>query len=415
MMITHALALVLIQADPAPGRDFSPIEVRSADGQCIARIDRAAGQERAAANVARYTLTVSAPGPDNAERVLWSVLYPFDGSPARYVVANRGRAFVELEEHFSESHTVLLAHFQERESVKLDGARLAIPREKLGGTNAKRTWLADHAAARVDWHDGAFGPSLGLEIPGHGEWIRRVDLERMVVIDGPLEKQTPRIEPAIEGSLPERCAIPYLQSIQFPPVARAGRALDIQIVGNHATPGWRFLGFELETDGDRWIVTPRSEAPEGIAVQVLTAFRTTARLTDLPVGRFTLEFGGWNKRGEPLTLEVISERMMVRLVTSGGFAGIHRQIEVHEQSIARRAFHGRDPEYVEWSDERMERLRELIARLPPKNRRARTQGAADLFQQQLDFWSGEKWVSIDVDDLAATKAEEELINALCAD
>ena len=71
--------------------------------------------------------------------------------------------------------------------------------------------------------------------------------------------------------------------------------------------------------------------------------------------------------------------------------------------------------FLELADERTEHLRQLIAALPAKNRRATTAGAADLFNHTLSFWSGDNWIALEVDDLAATPAERELIQALRAD
>jgi len=332
------------------------------------------------------------------------------------VLANRGRAFVELEEHFSDSHSVLMIHAKDRDAIRWNGAELAIPREILGGTNPQRTWLEDGRVPAVTWADGALGPCLVLDIPCRGGLVRKVDLERARLLDSAAAHSAPRVEPAIAGPLPARSAMPYVQSADFPRVVRADRGLEVRILGNHATPGWTFLGFELEANGERLILTPRSQAPDGIVAQVLTAFRTSARLIDLRPGRYTLEVGGLTELHGRQKIDVLPGSLLASLRTRGGFAGIDQSIEFHDQGLLRRVF-ARDgvAQFFELHEERMERLRQLVALLPPKSRYAKTEGAADLFMHTIGFWSGSDWITIEVDDLAATDGERELIQALRAD
>ncbi len=410
-----SLALTLIQAQAAPARDFAPIEVFSADKACVARIHRAAGQERVAANMARFTLTVLPFDEVENHRELWSTAYSYDSSQARYVLANFGRAFVELEEHFSESHTVLMIHAPGREAVKWSGAELSIPRKNLGGTNQNRSWLDDKLQPSIAWTDGAFGPCLELDIPCRDGFVRKLDLERLRLIDSSDESNMPRVLPAIQGTLPERSALPYVVSVQYPRVARAGREIEIRILGNHATPGWTFLGFELEQGEGKLILTPHSQAPDGIQAQVLTVFRTSARLSDLPIGRYTLEISGWSPGGPPATLDVLPGSILASLRTRGGFAGIDQSLEVHEQGLLRAVMARDQPAgFMDVDAGRMTHMRELIAALPAKDRRATTANAADLFKHTLGFWSGDNWITLEVDDLAATETERELIKLIRA-
>ncbi len=409
------LAFTLIQAQAAPARDFAPIEIFSADKASVARIDRAAGQERVAANMARFTLSVLPFDEIENHRELWSTPYPYDSSPARYVLANSGRAFVELEEHFSESHTVLMIHAPGREAIKWSGAELSIPRGNLGGTNQNRSWLDDKLQPSIAWTDGAFGPCLELDIPCRDGFVRKLDLERRRLIDSTDESNMPRVEPSIEGTLPGRSAVPYVVSVEYPRVARAGRELEIKLLGNHATPGWTFLGFELELGDGKLILTPRSQAPDGVQAQVLTVFRTSAKLSDLPIGHYALEISGWSPGGPPPPIDVLAGSMLASLRTRGGFAGIDQWIEVHEQGLLRAVMARDQPAgFIDVDSERMTRMRELLAALPAKDRRATTANAADLFKHTLGFWSGESWITIEVDDLAATETERNLISLIRA-
>ncbi len=409
------LALTLISAQAAPVRDFAPIEVFSADKASVARIDRASGQERVAANLARFTLTVLPFDEVENHRELWSTPYPYDSSPARYVLAKSGRAFVELEEHFSESHPVLMIHAPGHEAVKWSGEKLSIPRKDLGGTNQNRGWLDDKLQPSIAWTDGAFGPCLELDIPCRDGLVRKLDLERLRLIDPNDENNMPRVLPAIQGTLPIRNAVPYVVSVEYPRVARAGREIEIRILGNHATPGWTFLGFELEQGAGKLILTPRSKAPDGVQAQVLSVFRTSAKLIDLPIGRYTLEISGWSPGGPPATIDVLAGSLLASLRTRGGFAGIDQCIEVHEQGLLR-AVMGRDQPagFIDVDGERMTRMRELLAALPAKDRRATTANAADLFKHTLGFWSDDSWITLEVDDLAATETERNLISLIRA-
>jgi hypothetical protein len=215
-----------------------------------------------------------------------------------------------------------------------------------------------------------------------------------------------------------RNAVPYVQSVSAPDVVRAGFACDVSISASHATPGWTLLGFELEVgseDGRTLLLTPRSSAPDGFAAQVLSQFRTTARLFDLRPGRYTLDVSGWSAQHKPLVIDVVPESLLVSLHTRGGFAGLDQRVEILSPSVARfDPGRGAPVRFVELSEARMEELENKLAALPAKSRRGETKDAADLFRHNLGFWSGENWIAIEVDDGAATAAESELIQSLRA-
>jgi hypothetical protein len=398
---------LLLQAVPA--RDFAPVEASTADARFVARIDRAPGQEQVPANMARFRLSVSERSPDAGLIARWHVLYPYDDSPARYLLADGGRAFVEIEEHFSESRAVLAVQTSSGRT-QWTGAELGIPREALGGTLAQREWLDPARAPRIGWTDGAFGPCLELQIPIRDGTTRRLDASSETTVS---DTVVSLVEPALQGALPVRCAVPYVQSVEWPRVARAGRPIAIPMLAHHATPGWTFLGFELEVGEDVLHLTPRSQAPDLFQAQVLSVFRTTATVRGLPVGRYTLRVDGWSPGGPPAVIDVLPEHLLAGVRSSGGFAGLTQTFELYDFGILRRRFReDAPPEFLELSAAQMSTLREKLAALPAKSRRASTKDTSDLFQHSLGFWSGETFVAIEVDDLAATEAETALIAAL---
>jgi len=397
-------------------QDFAPVEVRTADGRFVARIERAAGQEQVPEGLARFRLAISERSADAGESVRWSVLYPHDGAPARYLLAPGGRAFVELEEHFSEARAVLGVQTAGGR-MQWTGAELSVTREMQGGDD-RREWLDQKREPALDWVDGAFGPCLELCIPLRDGADRRVDVVNGRLVPDPV---VPRVEPAVQGELPVRCAVPYVRGVEYPRVVRAGRAFTLKFQLNHATPNWTFLGFELECGDGVLHLTPRSQAPDGVQAQVLSAFRATATLRDLSVGRYELRVEGWSPGGPspvspgPPEIEVVPEDLLVGLRTSGGFAGVAQRYEVHESGLLRRQYRRDAPaEFLELSEPQFTKLRELLGALPAQSRRAQTKGAADLFAHVLGFWSGATWVAIEVDDLAATEAERTLIDWLRA-
>ncbi|MEO6711572.1 MAG: hypothetical protein ABIP42_18480, partial [Planctomycetota bacterium] len=284
MSILLALAITPSPTQVSPKTDFAPIEIASPDGQCVARIDRAQGQERVAANMARYRLSVFELDESGKRRELWDAEYPLEAGRSKHALANRGRAFVQLAEHYSESHTVLRVLRPKQEMVQWTGAELPIERSVLGGTNLERTWLDEARAPTIAWTDGWFGPCLELDIPCRGGSSSAIDLEHLTIVQRAPEPPALRVEPAVQGSLPDRCGVPYVQSAEAPAVVRAGAGLDVVINASHPTPGWTLLGFEMEASGEderTLVLTPRSAAPERISAQVISVFRTTPRIFNL--------------------------------------------------------------------------------------------------------------------------------------
>jgi hypothetical protein len=407
------LLLVMGFLPNASAQDFAPVEARTADGRFVARIERAPGQETVPASLARFRLAISERSADAGESVRWSVLYPHDGAPARYLLAPGGRAFVELEERFHEGRAVLGVQTAGGRT-QWTGAELSVTRELTGG-DERREWLDPKREPALDWVDGAFGPCLELRIPLRDGTDRRVDVVNGRVVSEPV---VPRIEPAVQGALPVRCAVPYVNGVEYPRVVRAGRPFALEFDLNHATPNWTFLGFELECGDGVLHLTPRSQAPDGVQAQVLSAFRASATIRDLPVGRYALRVEGWNPGGpSPVSpeIEVVPEDLLVGLRTTGGFAGVAQRYDVHESGLLRRQYRRDAPaEFLELGEAQVAKLRELLGALPATSRRAKTPRAADLFAHVLGFFSGAAWVAIEVDDLAATEPERTLIDWLRA-
>lgn len=402
MLIWPALALTLAQT--------ASIEVTSADGHCVARIEH-------------EHLTVFAVEAPDKRRELWGAPFHSSISAAKYALANSGRVVAQIAEQFDESHTTLHIEARGRDALDWNGSELkhSVSCQALGNENFDRTWLegAWLDAARppsIAWTDSCYGPYLELHIQFRVGLFCSIDLEHMSLVENVVSPRLAKVEPGIQGELPERCAVPYVQSVEVESVARTGIALAVSIDAAHPTPGWKLLGFQLEAPaGDMFslMLTPRSVAPEGVSAQVLTPFRTTARLIFLGPGRYTLDVAGWSAEHKPLTIDVVPQSLLVRLHTRGGFAGIDQRVEILSQSVARfDAGRGLAARFIELSDARMEQLRAGLAALPAANRRAQTSGAADLFEHTLNFWGGEHWITIEVDDLAVTGPERDLIQAL---
>jgi hypothetical protein len=387
------------------------VEARTGDGRFVARIARAEGQEKVPESLARYRLNVLEQLADSRESLRWSVLYPFEGEAARFVLAPGGRAFAEARERCSDGRTVLSVQTAGGRT-QWTGAELEITREMRGGDN-RDEWLDPARETRVAWTDGPFGPFLELSLPLRDGSDRRIDvLAGRWMGDG----RTATVEPAVQGGLPERVAVPYVHSVQVPRVVRAGRPIQISIQGRHATPNWRLLGFELEREDGVLHLTPRSEAPDGVQAQVLSNFQVGAILRDVPVGRYVLRVEGWSPGGRPFVLDVVPEHLCARLETRGGFAGVEQVVELYDVGLLRRRWRPDQPaEFVELAAERQALLEGLRAALPSEGRSATTKGAADLFLHTLGYWSGEEWITVQVDDLAATEAERAFLEGLRAD
>lgn len=393
-------------------RQTPRVEARTGDGRFVARIERAAGQENVSEALARYRLNVSEvrmEGAEAKETVRWSVLYPFEDEPARFVLAPGGRAFAETRERFREGRMVLSVQTAGGRTT-WTGGELEISRDELGG-DQRDQWLDPARELTAGWVDGPFGPRLDLTIP-----MRTRELHVDALLGRTVPGTVPSISPAA-GPLPVRCAVPYVRSVEVPRVVSTGGPIEVEIVANHATPNWTFLGFELEIgeEGPRRVLhlTPRFQAPDGIQAQVLSVFKARATITGLVAGRYELRVEGWSPGGPPLTLDVRPARLVVGLTTRGGFAGVSQRYELFDYGLLRRQFRGDQPaEFVELDAARAESLSGLVAALPDGDRRAKTEHAADLFEHALIFPRGARWFAIDVDDLSATAAERALIDAL---
>ncbi|HUR27833.1 MAG TPA: hypothetical protein VM509_06585 [Planctomycetota bacterium] len=388
------LALAILQA--------APVEVASPDGLRIARIEKE--------HVTVFAL-------DGGERhELWDAPFRSGIEPAKYALSNSGRVLAQIAEHFNESHTLVRIQVPEQDPVLWSGRELGIPRQILGGTGLALTWLDETRAPAIAWADTWFGPCLELELPLRGGAVCAIDVARKRIVEHSIAPPPARVEPAVQGELPERSAVPYVNGVEAAPVARAGLPFEITIRASHATPGWTLLGFELEargSDGRELVLTPRSAAPDGVNAQVVSSFRTTAKLADLRPGRYTLDVNGWSAQHVPLTIDVVPDSLLVSLRTRGGFAGIDQRIEIHTPAVARiDRGRGAAVQFAELSDAKLHTLLDAVASLPPKDRRADTKNSADLFEHTLQFWSNDRWITIEVDDHAATDPERAAIEAL---
>ncbi len=411
-MLASSLLLVLVLGLQNP-------DVFSADGRWVARIRKAPGQERVDDRLARWQLEVRK-AADGSE--LWSCHYRQRGVEGRALLSDDGSTFVLVTQRFSEARPVVFVLRHGRALAELIGRDFALERADVERTNTGAAWLHEQDdLARLAWRESEVGHWLGLELASSRDWARSVDLSVGEVV-APYSG-TPVLTPGVDPEFAALAEPPFVTRVHVPKQALFGLPARIGVVGSHPTPNWTLGGFELEwldDQGTSFAIHARSLPPpvRTVSAHVIEGFNGQAFLHGLRPGRYTITARGKEKQAlAAQPLEVLPGRLRVRLTVTGGFAGVHDSVELFAPGVARtvRSFGGeRGPRVSHVAPEALERLDRVLPLLPEDPRSARTEVGADLFVYRLEWWAGDAWLEVRVDDGTARGAVRELIELLRA-
>jgi hypothetical protein len=410
-MLASSLILGLALALQSP-------DTTSADGRWVARVHKARGQERVDDRLARWILTVQ--GAGEAEPA-WSCPYRHRGVAGRTLLSDDGSTFVLVPELFSEARPVVRVYRHGKLFAELIGREFGLERADVARTTSSASWL-DEAGdeASLVWRESELGHWLALELSSARDWTRTVDLSVGEVWSP--HRALPSVEPVVDPEFASLAQPPYVTALHVPPHTLFGLPVRVRVVGSHPTPNWQLGGFGLEwldDEGLSFAIHPRSLPPPArtLTAQVIEGFDSVAYLHGLAPGRYTVTATG---KGEPLALqafEVLPGRLRVRLSISGGIAGVSDSVELYVPGVARtvRGMHGDEGPRLAYADTAvLERIDRLLPNLPTSPRSSRTTLASDFFEYQLEWWSGERWLAVTVDDGTARGPVRELIELLRA-
>lgn len=377
------------------------IAVPSADGRFEARLASGRLEVRAADG-----------------RELWSCRHPAADVPSRFLLSDDGSTFVQVTRAFHVEEPVLRVHRHGAPVLAWSGSELELDEDDVG-----ERWLAgEEARADLGWrHDDAWlaahgGPSLVLRLGPAQGWSRAVDLTAGALAEPAPDPPELGVEPALPGTLPVGARSPFVESIEAPARILAGEPLAVTVTGNHPTPNWTLLGFDLEREEGRLVLVPTSEPPpDSIQLTVLEPFEREATLRGLPPGTWTIAARGHGEGLARTRVEVLGPRLLARLRTTGGFAGVNDVVELHEPGVARvvAAFDEvPGARLLHPAPAALARVRAALGALPSGDLRKRTAGASDLFQHHLLWRVDGRWFEVRVDDLTAEGEVAAAIEAL---
>ena len=410
--LLRALALVAASTPGARGvQGADLLSFSSADGRFVAVASPLVGRPN------WWSVSVRAPGGD----VLWSGRFRRFGNDQVVLLAPDGRALVTLEPAFSSGRPIVWLYREGRELRSLSGAALGLERRAVWNgsrENGTPRWFEGGSRApRIDWVEGRLGPIPHLILTALDESTRLVDLERGELRAGgpPTSTSDPRVEPAAPDP-PQAGRLAFQEALEAPLLVPVGVPVELEVRGNLPTPGWRFVGFRLERVSERRLfLHPVSSppAPGRLAPQVLEPFRSEARLLGLDLGRWEIRLQGRAELSPPVTVEVVPERLLLSLRTTGAVAGVEREIRVYSGNVASLASRGSRATMHSWiSDDEEAELASLVGRLPDEDRVDLSHGTADCLQELLAWRRGERFVTARVDERTARGAVQDAIHRL---
>ena len=410
------LALTLL------AQGITPFDLPSSNGRYVARARKEPGQELVDDRIARWRLTVR----DTARgEELWSCPFPrrgpLDPSAAPFFLSADGSTLARLTRVFSGARPVVFIHRFGAVVAEIDGDSFAFDRSDLAVTSEGTTWLGEEDSVRMDWFENEAGPWLGLEIEAARGWTRRVDLSIGLVV-GPAVA-LPQVSPIVHPELVELVRPPFVTGLSVPAYSLWGVPLLVSIEGAHPTPNWIQGGFELQVidlEARELLLLPLSQPPpvRSVSAQVIERFTAEAQILNVAPGVHTLTVRGAEpeeERVEPRTFEVLPGRLRVRLVTTGGIAGVNDAVELFVPGVARvrRSFGGgAGPVLHHVAPDVLDRIDAVLGDLPRRPRSGTAAVGADLFHYRLGWWAGDGWVEVELDEGTARGAAAELIGLL---
>lgn len=418
MLIELLLAAFPLQGGAPP---FEDVSVASENGTYAAELRRAPGQERVRGPLARWQVTVFDLAREGERAELWSAKYPYDGRSERFLLTDDGTTFVHVAEPWSNHRPVVRVHALGEEVAAIEGEALGVPRRSIDvGSRGPQWFEPDESAVRLGWVDDARGSWPALTIRCADGVERRIDLAMGEVDAGPVAA-SPAVLPAVPVDAIGRLRAPYLTLVDAPRYALAGCPVPVRVGGNHPTPNWRLVGFELEVrgeDGRHLVLVARSAPPASgtVTATVIDGFQGALGLHGLVPGRWKVTVRGAEKEPLPdLTIDVLPERLRARMRITGGFAGVDQLVEVHSPGVVR--LRGGMGTGV-WTERRIltgaerDEINSVLAAMPARPRSGGASPGADHFVYALGWWAGESWREVTVDDGTARGEVLDLIETL---
>jgi polyisoprenoid-binding protein YceI len=305
--------LTLQSALPAQTSLFA---VSSSDGRHVAELVPRAKAELAPDRPGPCDLTVYDVSADGARSVRWrSACECSGGAQGRFLSAD-GAAFVDVDDRFDAGRLLVRVIRTGAESaLDAQSLRVSVP------TAGDGTWIAlTPRACRL--RDS--GTQRRIDLLGRDGILRSIDLASGAVEVSPALEwardagASARIEPSAKRDAAPELAVPYVDSATaHDAFARADDAVSLELAGRFPTPGFELVGFDVATDATdptHLTITPLAKPPSGIAAQVLTPFRATAKLSALRVGRHTIEVQSHDgaKPGVTAIIEVLPRNVLVQ-------------------------------------------------------------------------------------------------------
>lgn len=405
-----------VQGEVAP-----VVNASSSNGLFQAEIRKAQGQERVPDAIARWRVSVFEVPRSAAGEALWSSSIQHRAGDRSYFLADDGRAFVALEHEYSEARALVRIWGAADTLFELASADLDVERTELEASGA-RAWLADgDAAPRLEWSASPVGPAMALRLTTTYGATRYVDLASGAVAALPGSITIPYVEPPASRVEKPGLKVPITRRFSAPETCFWNDVLEVSVSGEHSTPNWMFVGFELHLRGsgeapELWL-TPIAAPPprNSVQAQVFQRFDATARVRGLMPGVYSLHVEGCEETEQkPLRLEVRPARGFLELTRRGGIVGFDQTVRVYPNSIAVESSVNppRDPSYRYVPAATMQRLIDLAAQLRTSSRAPRDPHLADGFEFRLAIWDGVKAREFEFHDPGAVGALLEVTRLL---
>ncbi len=396
--------------------------VESQGGLFVARLAKAAGQERVADALARWKLDVR----DQDGREQWSCFHPAPDQDLRYLLSEEGAVFVAVDPRWSDSRPVVMLRRAGGEPERIFGGELEIPREALRSAQPPGSWLsAEEGALRFTWILGPQGPRQMLELGCLDTLVRAIDLDNGLPTDAGGGLTRVWVEPALPEPPGERDTrppppVPPVSEFSVPSSLTGDQPLVVHLAGAHPNPGWAVWAFSLELEGDdahTLAITPhaRPPLPTGRQIQQVEPYRAEARIHGLPPGEWrVVVLGRDGPAGPPVPVEVTPGGRLARLATRGGILGLEETITLYENGVFELSSNRTQRPRLAFAPPRaFAAIREKLSRLPGLSPGANSPGS-DLQRYDLTWLVGEQWRNATADDGSARGELREAIDSIRA-
>lgn len=395
-----AVALLVVQ--------LAPVTVDSTSSLYRATIARAPGQERVADTLARWRLEVHARWPEAPAETFWSCSYPHRDTPRWHFLTDDGLSFVALDREYSEARSLVSVWRMGERVAELSSTQLAVDRSRLPRADS-HPWLAD-MGPRLDWGETSLGPQPYLVLPLAYEEVRYVDLTDGSVRADLGEWSEPWAEPPASRVEKPGLRACLTERFSLPAQIRWGETLEVRVGGNHATPNWMFVGFELALDPEdpaQIVLTPISAPPPKGTSQTIERqhFDAVGHVKGLMPGRYRLRIAEAAAGVDPQPFEVLPARPFLEYERKGGIAGIDQVVRVYPTGVVVDEWRSpqRDPprRYFVLSVPQARRLADAAREVSAGSQRADPR-VQDGMRCAITVWDGDKPRRAEFSDVGAS-------------